>query len=465
MKIVNMFWIFICLTIFSCKDCTEKKTICEKPPMGFNSYDCYRAYLDQKTAKKLIDVMAEEYLPFGYEYFVIDAGWYIEYQVDPVTKLPVQALHTTKIVSNIDENGLPEPSKVYFPDGMKALADYAHSKGLKFGLHLMRGVIRQAIEEGCTVKGTDIPVKDIADTLSICTWSKLAYGVDMDKPGAYEYYESMVDKMASWGVDFIKYDDITAYPREIKAVVEAIEKNPEDIVLSLSPGGDVKMEYLPHYEETNMLRITSDIWDNQLSIDRTFTGMKSFQGRGRPGFWPDLDMISLGPLEVFDVDGTLGTTKKGKRISLLDKNQSYTFITQRAISATPLFIGGDMLTMDDFTRQLLTNKDMLACNQNGVTSFLIYEKDSIEIYKTPERDSPVVKGWLAVFNRKNTETLIAFYKSDLGFSYNQSVLDKFKKWKDYNLRDIWQSKEYVLKDSIELNIPANGVVFVEYEAL
>ena len=127
--------------------------------------------------------MSQKYKPYGYNYFVIDAGWYYEFDVDPVTKLPGHPLHSAPVSSNLDEYGLPEPSKVYFPDGIKALADYAHAKGLKFGLHLMRGIFRQAVEKGCKIKGTNIPLKEIADSSSICSWSDLCYGVDLNKSG------------------------------------------------------------------------------------------------------------------------------------------------------------------------------------------------------------------------------------------------------------------------------------------
>jgi alpha-galactosidase len=429
--------------------------LCQKPYMGFNSYDSYSVYLNQETARKLIDVMAEKYLPSGYEYFVIDYGWYTEYVIDPKTKLPIKSSGTHY---NLDRYGLPEPSKIYFSEGIKFLADYAHKKGLKIGLHLMRGALKQAIKEKCTVKGTSIPIKDIVDTMSICTWSSMSYGVDMSRQGAYEYYKSLIDKLASWGIDFIKFDDLTGMPKEIDAIVKAIKSNGKQIVLSLSPGEDTKLEYLPYYEKCNILRVTSDVWDNQRSIDNGFTAMKIFQGRGFSGFWPDLDMISLGPLEVNDPAGKLGTGR-GKRMSMLDKDQAYTFITQRAIFASPLIIGGDMLTMDDFTYKLLTNKDMISCNQNSVTGFLTYDKDSILVFNTPARDNPS-RGWIAVFNCRDRSNTVSLKKSDFGFFFNRPELQVLLK--DYQLRDIWNQKEYSLKNSLQLTIPGHGVMFAEY---
>ena len=462
-QLISVLAMFI-LMASGCKNQVIQTVVCEKPPMGFNSYDSYLVFLDQETAKKLIDKMAEEYKSFGYDCFTIDAGWYYEYEVDPLTKLPGFSPHNAAVPSNIDEYGLPEPSKVYFPDGIKALADYAHKKGLKFGLHLMRGVFRQAVDEGCKIKGTDILLKDIVDTLHICSWSDLCYGVDMNKPGAYAYYESQVNKMAAWGVDFIKYDDITGFPEEVDAIVKAVKNCGREIVLSLSPGLDAKIEYLPCYSKANMLRITDDVWDDQHSIDMSFIAMEKYQGRGVPGFWPDLDMIALGPLEVNDPNSKIGPTMKGTRFSLFDENQAQTFITQRAIFASPLMIGGDLLTMDGFTYKLLTNKDMIACNQNGVTGFQVYKQDSLEIYKAPLQNK-VTEGWLAVFNRKCTEAKIALKKSDFGFYYPRPGLNELMPWKNYQLRDIWNSQEYILRDSVNFSIPAHGVVFVEYKEL
>ena len=100
------------LMVSGCKNQIKQSVVCEKPPMGFNSYDSYLVFLDQETAKKLIDKMSEKYKPFGYDCFTIDAGWYYEYEVDPLTKLPDFSPHNAAVSSNIDEYGLPEPSKV-----------------------------------------------------------------------------------------------------------------------------------------------------------------------------------------------------------------------------------------------------------------------------------------------------------------------------------------------------------------
>ena len=450
MKHLTFLPVFVFLILASCASPQKPAILCDKPPMGYNSYDSYGDFLTEETAIKLIDVMADKYLKFGYNYFVIDLGWYTEKKTET---LP-DSSEAERDYFNIDENGLPEPSKLYFPNGMKVLADYAHKKGLKFGLHLMRGVLKQAAEQNCKVKGTGILIKDIIDTLSICTWADFTVGIDVSKPGGSEYYSSLINKIASWNVDFIKYDDVTGMPKEINAIVNSIEKCGRPITLSLSPGDDTKLEFLPFYQKANILRITADIWDNQESIDHGFDAMKLYQGRGFPGFWPDLDMIALGPLPY---EKKWNPKNKG-----LNNDQAYTFITQRAIFASPLIIGGDMLTMDEFTYKLLTNEEMISCNQNGVSGFQTFDKDSIEIYVAANKTDPA-KGWVAVFNRKIQAEKIIFTKDNIGFSYNRPELNVLLK--NYLLTDIWNQKDYTLTDSLELTIPARGVLFARYNEL
>jgi len=443
--------------------------LAQTPPMGYNSYNSYNNYLSQETAVQLMDVMAEKYLPLGYNYFVIDLGWYSEYELQPGTRIPVFGKETKEQLRfNIDKYGLPEPSKALFDKGIKHLVDYAHSKGLKFGLHLMRGVITQAIEQNCQVKGTNILIKDIVDTTSVCEWCWFTLGVNMKKPGSQEYYNSLIEKLANWGVDFIKYDDITGMPAEIIGISKAIEKTGRPIILSLSPGEDTKPDNLPYYKKANMLRVTADIWDYQRSIDHGFKAMKEYQGYGIPGFWPDLDMITLGPLEVLlgkrldNMGKGFGTQNGFSRISRFTQDQARTFITQRAIFASPLMVGGDLITMDDFNFSLITNKDMIECNQNGVTGFLVYNTDSIEIYKAVNKNNPLL-GWLAVFNRSEKYKSQVFNKNSFGFNFNRPMLDVLMP--NYRLRDIWNKKSYTLQNTIELTIPAHGVVFVEYSEL
>ena len=178
------------------------------------------------------------------------------------------------------------------------MIERAHQQGVKFGVHIMRGIPRRAVELNLPVLDTKYTARDIADTTSICKWNPQNFGVDMNKPGAQEYYNSLYKKLADWGVDYVKVDDLVPYPKEIVAISKAIEDCGRPMVYSLSPGGNANLKDLPYYTTANIIRITSDIWDEPEAIDNGFNAWRMWQGKGRPGFWPDLDMIPFGQLQL-----------------------------------------------------------------------------------------------------------------------------------------------------------------------
>ena len=175
-----------------------------------------------------------------------------------------------------------------------------------------------------------------------------------------------------------------------------------------------------------------------------------------PGFWPDLDMIPLGRLEVLKTGQEFDNRARKSKFT---KDQAESFITQRSIFASPLFIGGDLLTMDAHSDALLTNKRMIECNQNGVSGSLVYMSDSLEIYKAVNKND-TDRGWLAIFNRSKKTQNKKLGKTDLGFSFNRPILNILIP--NYHLFDIWNEKDYYLKTDIELSIPSNGVAFFEF---
>jgi len=228
------------------------------PFLGWNSYNCYGTHINEKLTWENLEAFIQKLKPSGYEYFVLDAGWYRHYDLK---KGEVWPTDDDKVNLTIDEFGRFIPSPVYFPDGFKAIIDYAHKHGVKFGLHLMRGIPREVVKKNLPVKGTKYFARDIANLRDTCSWSTLNYGIDMDKPGAQEYYNSVLELLASWGVDFIKYDDIVHKPREINAVADAIAKTGRKIMLSISPGDDINPEFYETYQRAQMIRISRDIWD------------------------------------------------------------------------------------------------------------------------------------------------------------------------------------------------------------
>jgi alpha-galactosidase len=389
---------------------------------------------------------------------VMDAGWSRNVELYPGTMYPKKSIGVA-----MDGFGLLEPCEMYFPNGIKALVDYAHQKGLKFGVWFIRGIPRQAVEQNLPIKGTPYFARDIADTNSVCVWNQENYGIDMNKPGAQAYYNALIDKLAGWGIDFIKVDDIIPNPQEIVAVAKAIEDGGHNIIYSLSPGDVHHPTHLTYYRRANMLRITRDIWDNPLSLEKGFFAWEKFQGTERPGFWPDLDMIPFGRLDVVATDDIPDVpADRRARQSRFNQDQMKTFITQRALAASPLIIGGDLLTMDDFSYRLLTNREMLICNQNGVMGVNVYRAGNIDVWLTPHKMDPRM-GWIGIFNRSKSYRKVTLTKQDLGFvafeaSYNLTVARQH-----FRLQDIWSDETITIEDKHTFTLPAEGVVFLKFQ--
>ena len=222
-----------------------------------------------------------------------------------------------------------------------------------------------------------------------------------------------------------------------------------------------------------MLRVTADIWDDQEGLDQSFKAWRKWQGKEAPGFWIDMDMIPFGQLQLMSPkpEGVSGdetkreieekiesgelhniellTGKGWHRHSQLTKDQMYTFITLRGLSASPLMMGGDLPTLDDFSLKLITNKDIIACNQNGVMGNLIFEKDNIEVWKTPNKFGN--SGWIGIFNRSESSQSLSISKFNLNLSIKE----------EYVIYDIWANKEV---DNLYFKINPNGVIFLKYAA-
>jgi alpha-galactosidase len=459
MKVRNLTCVFVfgAVSIFAMGNRSAER-LAPTPPMGWNSFDSYGVYLHEEAAYANLEAMAEKLKPHGYEFFVIDNGWFGEYALQEGTIYPAEK-HAHDI--RINEYGHFQPSEVYFPNGLKPIADRAHELGLKFGVHLMRGIPRKAYEQNLPIKGTKYTARDIANTdpKENCTWCTYCYGVDMTKPGAQEWYDGLIQHMADMGVDLIKYDDIVPHPDEVEAVAKAIAKTGKPIVLSLSPGGDVDPNALELFRKGNMLRVTKDVWDEQHYIDECFTAWRKWQGKEQPGFWIDMDMIPFGQLQLMSPPskdakktpmdkGDIALAGKGvMRQCMLTKPQMKTFITMRALAASPLMMGGDLPTLDDFSLSLITDPEMLACNQNGVMGSLMLEADGLETWKVDKRGT-TDEGWIGVFNRTADKTEFVITPERLGLDGS-----------GYTLTEVWSDDVKPFGRTIKLN--PHGVLFVK----
>ncbi len=454
-------WIsgFLILALFACisnsKTNAQTSGKSTAPFLGWNSYDCYGTHINEKLTKENLEAFIQKLKPHGYEYFVLDAGWYRYYDLKPGEIWPTDG---DKVNLTMDEFGRFVPAPFYFPDGFKEIIDYAHKHGVKFGLHLMRGISREAVEKNLPVKGTKYFARDIANVNDTCNWSSLNYGIDMDKPGAQEYYNSVVQLLADWGVDFIKYDDIVHKPREINAVADAIEKTGRKIVLSISPGDDINPEFYKTYQRADMIRISRDVWDLQEDIDISFERWEQILPYADKGFWLDMDMIPFGHIRInYPVTKNKLNSHRGyDRMDYFSYAQKKSFITQRAMAASPLFMGGALTTSPKTVFELITDADMLACNQNGVTGHLFKRisnySSKVDIWQTPHK-TIANNGWIGIFNRRPYMELINFSKEELGLDKTVS----------YNLYDIWGKRIIDDAESVIFEIPADDVVFIRYQ--
>src|SRR6266436_1130575 len=268
-----------------------------KPPMGWNSWDCFATSVTEAQTKAQADQMARLLAQYGWRYIVVDIQWYEPHAKDfnyrPNAKLMM------------DEWGRLWPATNRFPSsangvGFKALTDYVHGQGLKFGVHLLRGIPRQAVEQNTAIKGTSFRAADIADRTSACSWNGDMWGVDMTKPGAQEYYESVFALFAEWGIDFVKVDDISRpYHRsEIEAIRRAIDRTGRPMVLSLSPG-ETPLDAGEHVSrQANLWRVSDDFWDKWPLLLEQFERLEKWTPFRGPGHFPDADMLPLGVISL-----------------------------------------------------------------------------------------------------------------------------------------------------------------------
>lgn len=335
-------------------------------PMGWNSWDCYGAAVTEDIVRKNADFMAKHLKKYGWEYITVDIQWYEPnaktHEYTPFAKLC------------IDEYSRVIPAENRFPSsaggkGFAPLAEYVHSLGLKFGIHIMRGIPRQAVYERTKIKGTDKTAADVAKTDSICAWNTDMYGVDPAKPGAKEYYDSIFELYASWGVDFVKCDDIAReLPKEESELImlsDSLKNCGRDMVLSLSPGPALLEKAELYKQVSNMWRITDDFWDNWQLLYNMFERCEKWAPHNGAGHWADADMLPIGYIKQ---DYSPDITTK------FTKDEQVTMLTLWSIFRSPLIIGGEMTKFDDLTMSLLTNEGILKMHRNARHSHQVWRR-------------------------------------------------------------------------------------------
>lgn len=403
------------------------KDFIKKPPMGWNSWDCYGAGVTEDELLGNAEFMRDRLKQYGYQYVVCDIQWY-----EPAAKGNV---YNNFADLCMDEYSRLIPAVNRFPSsangaGFKPIADKIHSMGLKFGIHIMRGIPRKAVHRNTRIYGTTARARDIASQFSLCPWNTDMYGVDTEKRGAEEYYDSLFKLYASWGVDFVKVDDIAntefspqnpySAEKEIEMIRAAIDRSGRDMVLSLSPGPAPlnKAEHLS--ENANMWRISGDFWDRWDKLLNMFSLCEKWYPYVKDDSFPDCDILPLGKLCI---DGSyMGDMG---RDSGFTKEEQKTMMTLWAVFRSPLFFGGELRLTDDYTLSLVTNPEVINVNQNSEKPLFVYNKGGIAVWQTKIENCTAV----AVFNLSDEENRHKLKLSDLGIENVRAV------------RDLWARKD------------------------
>ena len=386
------------------------------PPMGWNSWDCFGLDVNEAEVKENARYMAAHLKEFGWEYIVVDLGWY----APGVTTTNYKKKNIPMIT---DEFGRLIPVEERFPSsadgkGFKPLADYIHSLGMKFGIHIMRGMPWVAVENKQPIKGTDITCDQVAEENDQCLWYGSMYGIDCTKEGAQAYYDSLIELYTSWDVDFIKADDMGTWDGdglnsplrtdELEALAASIEKFGNKIVLSVSPGAAYIGNAYHLSRHAHMWRISCDFWDNWEALKRQFPRCAAWSKRKVAGHWPDADMLPLGKIGV---RGEVGETRNTN----FTYDEQITLMNLWCIFRSPLMFGGDLPQTDATTLSLITNKEALELNQHTKNNRQIYADEELIVWTADhENDS---KHYIALFNIGETslqrEKIESFLKDQL----------------------------------------------------
>lgn len=407
------------------------------PPMGWNSYDYYDTTVNEEQVKANADFMAKKLKEIGWEYVVVDIAWYSKeagQQRDKFQYVPFAMME-------MDEYSRLLPDEERFPSakggkGFAPLAEYVHSLGLKFGIHIMRGIPRRAAYMRTKIKNTNLTANQIADPNSICFWNPDMYGVNPKAEGAQEYYDSLLELYASWGVDFIKCDDIcrmdaTSSKDEIVMLHNAIKKCGRDIVLSLSPGPALIDEYDFYKENANMWRITDDFWDHWDSLSDMFDRCKKWQDCVSDGGYPDCDMLPLGKL---------GKGFGEERDTNFTVDEQKTMLSLWCIFRSPLMLGAELTKLDDKTLELLTNKTVYEMFQEARGARETLREEEFIVWESASD----TKKYKAVFNI-----------SDQPVEVPVKILGDI----DENAREIWSERKF--RECKNWIIPTHGVLLFE----
>ena len=423
--------------------------IAQTPPMGWNSWDAYGLTITEQQFRDNVDVLSKTLKQFGWNYAVIDEGWFL--------KNPQERPTPDKLAYEIDANGRYIPVPDRFPSamhagantGFAALGASVHAQGLKFGIHIVRGIPRQSVAQGLPIAGSNYHAADAADTADPCPWDPTNWGV-RDNAAGQAWYDSLLVQYAAWGVDYLKVDCISDHPykpAEIRMLHRAILKSGRPIVLSLSPGPTspgIAAEIQPLAQ---MWRISDDVWDYwknpehfPRSLHDQFELIAAWAPLAHSGSWPDADMLPIGYLGPIPGDGIA-------RQSRLTHDEQQTMLTLWSIARSPLILGANLTKLDEPTLALITNRDVLDVNQHSHDGRQVAREGDTVAWTASGFGT---KRYLALFNLNDKEKTI-------NRSYDFYNLPA----KTYRSRELWSNSDRGISSSVKITLPAHGCILLE----
>ena len=408
-----------------------------RPPMGWNSWDSYGTTVTEAEVLANARFLAEHLAPYGWDTVVVDIDW-----ADPSARSHGYNADAPLVM---DEHGRLLPDPVRFPSaadgaGFGPLAAQVHALGLRFGIHVMRGVPRRAVAADLPVLGSPLTAAQIADPSNACEWNPDMVGVDHTVPGAGAYDDSVLALYAAWGADFLKVDDML-WPYQAAAIESfagAIARCGRPMQLSLSPGRDLSLTRLAHLREhATMWRICDDLWDRWEDVEANLARFARWAPHAGPEGWPDGDMLPLGRIGI--------RAERGEpRDDLLTPAERRTLLTLWVIARSPLMVGGDLPSSDPATIALLQNADVLAVHAEAVASREVFREDPLVLWTA---DGPGGRSWVAAFNVGEEELAVSRDSQDVGLPARGLG----------ELTELWSGEAVAVREVAEQSDDARGV--------
>lgn len=421
----------------------EQNGLERTPVLGWSSWSFLRKDPTAAKVKAQAQALKDSGLfELGYRYINLDDMWY----QCPGSQGP-----------NVDSYGRWVIDTARFPpegetNGIKALADYLHGMGMKFGIYVTPGISKQAVKKNTSILGTQYTADQIAEpSVEEANYNcKGMVGIDFSKPGAQQYVNSWADMLAGWGVDYIKLDGMfDKNVPDIKAWSEAIRQSGRPMVLDITQGGYTKaiapvlMKYANQWEfapdvecydcekDGSSYPLTS--WAN---IKNRFDYVAEWQPYAGPGGFNDYDSIEVGNGEN---DG-------------LTPDERKTQMSLWALGASPFILGVDLTNLDPHDLKLLKNKAVLDVDQDGIAAKRIVNDGARQVFAKVRPNDEAIVG---LFNTGETAEKVSVDASAVGLAASQH---------GYLLNNLWTGKKGKTGKLIEAMVPPHGVVLYRVTA-